>query len=168
MGQQPRKFFFWVHLVVGLLASLFFLIMSGTGVLLAYRPQLEGMLNHWGVSSNPPVPGARPLPIETIAERVRENTASTPQTITVYPGSRRTVDVYLGRSSGTVYVDAYTGAVVGRPSQAVFGFFAGLMDWHTAMGIHGLKHLGNTMIDAANLRMCSQTLWRARSAGLVQ
>ena len=49
MGQQLRRGFFWVHLVLGLLVSLFFLIMSGTGVLLAYRPQLEGMLNHWGL-----------------------------------------------------------------------------------------------------------------------
>ncbi len=151
MGQQLRRGFFWVHLGVGLLVSLFFLIMSGTGVLLAYRPQLEGMLNHWGVSSHPPMPGAPPLPIETIAERVREMTASTPQSVTVYPGSRRTVDVYLGRRAGTVYVDAYTGAVIGHPSPVVFGFFTGLMDWHTAMGIHGRDHFGKALIDSANL-----------------
>lgn len=151
MRRRLRKWFFWIHLWVGLLTAVFFLIMSGTGVMLAYRPQLEGILNHWGVSSNPPMPGARPLPIETIAEMVRENSGYTPQSITVYPGSRRTVDVYLGRRAGTVYADAYTGAVIGHPSPAVFGFFAGLMDWHTAMGIHGHNQMGKTLLDSANL-----------------
>ncbi len=125
--------------------------MCVTGVILAFRPQLERHLNHWGASSRPPISGAQPLPIETLIQHVREIAGGSPQSVTVYPDAHATVDVYLGRDDGTVYVDAYTGAVVGRPSKAVFAFFAGLMDWHTAMGLHGNKRPGATLIDAANL-----------------
>jgi uncharacterized iron-regulated membrane protein len=151
MSNRLRRIFFWIHLGVGLLVSLFFLVMCATGVALAFRPQLERHLNHWGVSSRPPIPGAQPLPIETLIEHVRENAGGFPQSVTVYPDAHATVDVYLGRDDGTVYVDAYTGAIIGRPSKAIFAFFAGLMDWHTAMGLHSNKRLGATLIDAANL-----------------
>ncbi len=150
MSERIRKAFFWIHLSLGLAAGIVFLVMCVTGILVAYRPQLESMLNHWGLSSVPPAPGAKPLPIDVLAERVRENAEASPQAITIRPGDRATVDVYLGKRAGTVYADAYTGAVLGRPSREVFGFFAKTMSWHTAMGINASNHLGMTLIDTGN------------------
>ena len=136
---------------MGLIAALFFLVMCGTGGVLAYRPQLEKILNHWGVSSIPPLPGARALPIETIAERVRENTGVIPQAVTVYPGASQPVDVYLGRQGGTVYADAYTGAIIGHPSPAVFSFFGATQSWHEAFGAKGPnRELAAKVMDASN------------------
>lgn len=151
MTERVRQIFFWVHLCLGLAAGVIFLVMCVTGVLVAYRPQLEFMANHWGLSSKPAAPGARPLSIEELAERVRENAGLTPETITLYPGDRSTVDVAFGRSAGVIYADAYTGAILGRPSPAVFGFFAKTMSWHTALGIDTRNPLGQTMIDVGNL-----------------
>jgi uncharacterized iron-regulated membrane protein len=152
-NSQPRirTFLLWTHVSLGLAAGLYFLVMCGTGVLLAYRPQLETILNHWNLSSHPASSGSMPLPVETLAMRIRANTGSAPESFTFRPDARQTVAVFLGRRAGTVYVDAYTGAILGRPSRAVFGSFANTMGWHTAMGLSGPNHeLGTAMIDAAN------------------
>lgn len=150
MSDRFRKVLFWTHLCMGLAAGVFFLVMCATGILVAYRPQIEKLANHWGIESKPPAPGARQLPLAVLLQKVRENAGETPQSVTIYPGARQTVDVYLGRRAGTVYADAYTGAILGNPNPAVFGFFAQTMTWHTAMGIHGEGGVGSAMIDAAN------------------
>jgi uncharacterized iron-regulated membrane protein len=180
MSERIRKFFFWTHLCLGLIAGVFVLVMCVTGILAAYRPQLETLLNHWGVSSQPPSPGARPLPIEVLAERVRRSTGADPQSVTVYSGSGKSVDFYLGRRAGTVYTDAFTGAIIGRPSRQVFRFFGQVNNWHGSLGVNGPNHeLGTAIMDAANfvclylavfglyLWLPRRWTWRHFRAGLV-
>src|SRR5262252_5658920 len=67
-----RKVLFWCHLTVGFIAGLVILIMSVTGVLLAYERQIT----YWADTRNyqvaPPSPDATHLSVETLLAKARE------------------------------------------------------------------------------------------------
>ena len=70
----------------------------------------------------------------------------------IHPGQTETVNRVFSPSPAEI-----------ETAQAVLAAY----DASVREGRGAASHNGK-MIDAANLRMCSQTLWRARSAGLVQ
>ena len=68
-----RRFVFWMHLVAGVSAGLVILLMSVTGVILAYEKQMIRWADD--VSGPPATPGQPRLPLEDLVTRAR----------TVYP-----------------------------------------------------------------------------------
>ena len=70
MAQRIRTVFFWIHLTAGLLAGVVVLVMSATGVLLAFEKQLVYYADTRNISLTPP-PSATPLPIDALLARVR-------------------------------------------------------------------------------------------------
>jgi uncharacterized iron-regulated membrane protein len=71
-----RKFFFWFHLVCGVIAGSIILIMSVTGVLLAYERQMLAWADRSSYHVEPPARDAQPLPVEE-AISLRRSTIST-------------------------------------------------------------------------------------------
>ena len=68
-----RRIFFWLHLTAGVLAGIVVLIMSLTGVLLMYEQQIIA----WADREHCVAPSSesRPLPLETLLERVQQEWA---------------------------------------------------------------------------------------------
>jgi uncharacterized iron-regulated membrane protein len=131
-----RSFIFWPHLIAGVSAGLVILLMCVTGVLLTYERQLIAWADS-GFRSVKPVPDARPLPASVLLERLRaSHPGLTPTTITVRADEGAAAAVAAGQR--TLYVDRYSGAVVGEASRGgVRKLMADLRAWHRWLAVEG-------------------------------
>jgi uncharacterized iron-regulated membrane protein len=145
-----RTVLFWLHLVAGTVAGVVVLIMSVTGVLLMYEKQMIAWADTRSYEAGPPSPGAAPLPVETLLARVREQRPNvTPATIARKADVTAPVAVGLGRE-GTLYVNGYTGAILGAGSQGTRDFFRSVTDWHRWLAMSGEKRATGRAITGAS------------------
>ena len=130
-----RTFIFWPHLIAGVCAGVVILLMCVTGVLLTYERQLVAWADS-GFRSKPAV-GAVPLPMTVLLARLHDSQPDlTPTTITVRADGGAAVAVTGGQR--TVYVDRYSGAMVGEASRGgVRKFLAGVRAWHRWLAVDG-------------------------------
>ena len=151
MLKQLRNVIFWCHLAAGAGAGVVILIMSVTGVLLAYERQLT----RWAdtrdyVVARPGADAAR-LPLESLLAQVREGQTAAPTGVTLYRDADEpaTVSFQGGRS---LFVNPYTGEVLGEGSPRVRGFFRTVTDWHRWLGAGGeSRAAGRAVTGASNL-----------------
>ena len=131
-----RSFIFWPHLIAGVTAGLVIFLMCVTGVLLTYERQLIAWADS-GFRSTKPANDARPLPIDAVLERLHDaHPDLTPTTITVRSDEGAAVAVVA--SQRTLYVDRYSGAVVGEASRGgVRKSMANLRAWHRWLAVEG-------------------------------
>ena len=131
-----RTFIFWPHLIAGVSAGLVILLMCVTGVLLTYERQLIAWADA-GFRSSQPSAGARPLPIDVLIARLRDAHQNvTPTTITLRADEGAALTVVAGQR--TLYVDRYSGAVVGEASRGgVRKLMADLRAWHRWLAVEG-------------------------------
>jgi uncharacterized iron-regulated membrane protein len=152
MGATLRKVLFWSHLAVGLAAGVTILIMCATGVLMTYERQIQSFVNRAGLHSRPATTSSQPLPIENLVTRVRAAKGIDPEYITVFSGHQQPVEVYLNPGTGSIYADAYTGAIIGAPSSATAVFFREVRAWHRWLAVRGTNRSRfRALIDASNL-----------------
>jgi uncharacterized iron-regulated membrane protein len=124
-----RSVVFWMHLTAGVTAGVIVFVMSITGALLALKPQI---LN--GVEANarlvtPPRGGPR-LGVQALVASVRTARPDVrPTTVTLQADRTASASVALGRD-GTIYVDPYSGRVLGEGSRRAQLFFRTVEDWH--------------------------------------
>ena len=108
--KQLRVVIFWCHLVAGVAAGSIILIMSVTGVLLAYERQFERWADTRAYTVARPTPDAARLPVEALLARVRESqpAASAATALTLYGDAALPATISLpgGRS---LFVNPYTG-----------------------------------------------------------
>ncbi len=146
-----RKFLFWCHLTAGVTAGIVILIMSVTGVLLAYEKQIISWADTRSYRVTQPTPQAARLPVETLLARLREREPAAPATITRYADATR--PVAIGFAGGrTLYVNPYTGEVFGEGSPKVRAFFRSVTDWHRWLGASNENRaIGRAVTGASNL-----------------
>lgn len=131
-----RTVIFWLHLTAGLIAGSIVLIMSITGVLLMYEQQIVAWADRDLRPSAPP-PGAARLGMERLlAGVIAERPGASPASVTVQAAPEEPVLVSLGREQ-SVYVDPFTGRVIGEGSQRVRAVLHGITDWHRWLGVEG-------------------------------
>ena len=128
-----RRVVFWCHLTVGVLAGLVILIMSVTGVALAYERQLlEWVASRHAVSR--PTADARWLPFDTLMVRARE-VAGTTRITTLTVSADSTVPLAVGlENRQTLFSDPYTGRIIGNDS-AMRAILLELQHFHRSLGI---------------------------------
>ena len=149
--QLFRKILFWCHLATGVSVGLVVLVMSVTGVLLTYEKQMLARADARAVRVPAPAPGARRLPVDVLMQRVARAESGTPTTVTWLAGEAAPVRVAYGREK-TVYVDPYTGAVLGQGARGMRAFFRGVTDWHRWLAQSGDgRDRGKMITGAANL-----------------
>ena len=131
-----RSFIFWPHLIAGVLAGSVILLMCVTGVLLTYERQLIAWADS-GFRSVRPAGDAAPLSMAALLARVRDtDPAVTPTAITLRADAEAAVAVTAGPR--TLYVDRYSGAVIGEASRGgVRAFMSTLRAWHRWFGVEG-------------------------------
>lgn len=150
MSSRIRTVIFWLHLTAGLTVGLVVLVMSVTGMLLMYEQQITEWADRGYRSA--PAPGARPLPVETlIAKALAARPEATPSNVTMQSDPAAPATVRLGREL-TVYLNPYTGQVLGEGSPKARAFFRAVTDWHRWLGARDEKRAaGRAVTGAANL-----------------
>jgi len=145
-----RRILFWIHLTAGCFAGSVVLIMSVTGVLLAYQRQITSWFDG-DLRSNPPALGAARLPVGAILAPIATQKGSTPSAITLRAAPDAAAEVSFGREH-VFFVDVYTGKVMGEGSKSIRTFFQTVENWHRWLGA-GNEHraLGRAITGASNL-----------------
>ncbi len=148
---QLRRIIFWCHLVAGAAAGVVILIMSVTGVLLAYEKQMIRWADTRDYKVARPSPDAARLPVETLLAKARETQTAAPSSITLYSNAEAPASVSLA-GGRTLFLDPYTGAVFGEGSPRVRSFFRAVTDWHRWLGAGGENRAaGRAVTGASNL-----------------
>jgi len=162
--ERLRKIPFWFHLSAGCVAGLVILIMSVTGVLLAFQKQITAYAERNQRFVAVP-PAASRLSPEALLAALNSRRAPTNITWSSHPGAA--VEVSFGRDQ-TLFVNPYTGAALGEGSAALRAFFHRVEDWHRWLGVSsGVREIGRGTTGACNfaflLMICSGFyLWLPR------
>jgi uncharacterized iron-regulated membrane protein len=131
-----RPLIFWPHLVAGVLAGVVIFTMSVTGVLLTYERQILRWADS-GYRSVAPHADARPLSMDSLVEHLREaHPEVVPTAITIRAERDAPVTIVAGQR--TVFVNRYTGAVIGESSRGgVRALMSNLRAWHRWLAVEG-------------------------------
>jgi uncharacterized iron-regulated membrane protein len=125
-----RRILFWSHLSAGVACGLVILMMSVTGVLLAYERQIVAraelpMRHEPSAAALPP-----PLPVELLLGRIASRDAGFAATsVTVASDPLLPALVSAGRS-GRYFIDRYDGTVLTDSAAGTRGFFDTITAWH--------------------------------------
>lgn len=139
-----------MHLSAGVAAGLVILLMSVTGILLAYEKQIIRWAD--GYHGAPTTAGQPGLPIEQVVEKARAaHGAGTPASVIVRNAVDAPVEVSFGRE-GSVFIHAYTGAVLGTGSATTRAFFRSTMEWHRWLAMKDASRpVGKAITGISNL-----------------
>lgn len=129
-----RKIIFWMHLVAGVSVGLVVLMMSITGVLIAWEYQMIESAD-MKLTAAEHTDGPRISPEQAMAIAAAELGRDV-QGVTVRNESAAPYQIAYDRR-GTVYVDAYTGEFLGSGSQGVRDFLAPIRNWHRWFNVNG-------------------------------
>ena len=129
-----RRLLFWLHLISGVTAGAVILIMSATGVVLALKPQIQNWVDRDVRHVAPQTERLGVQAMLTAIEAARPG--SSPQSLTVTNDPAIAASVSLG-PSGSLYVNPYTGAVLGSSSVRTAEFFQSITNWHRYLAMSG-------------------------------
>lgn len=154
-----RKCLFWLHLSSGVVAGAVILMMSVTGVLLTFQPQIVDWANREYDTVHPPYPGAESMELDPLLEVVRSvETDAEPTSITLRSDPDRAYVVRFGRTK-TVYVDPFTAEVRGPGNETVRDFLREIIYWHRWFGAEGEnRSVARAVTGAGNLAFCLLTV----------
>ena len=142
-----RRVIFWSHLVAGVVAGTIVLIMSVTGVLLTYEKQMATWADTKAYRAAPPSGAVRLAPAAIVAAVQTANPAATPTAMTIWSDPAAPASVAAGQR--TVFVNPYTGQVLGEGSAQPRAFFRKMTDWHRWLGVTGEGRATARMITGA-------------------
>lgn len=146
-----RKAFFWLHLSAGVIAGLAILAMCVTGVLLTYERQINSWADHRALSYTPPPAGSTRLTPEALLAKAREQREINPNALVIYADAATPAEIPLGRE-GSLYVDPYTGKLLGQSTTGTREFFGTVTAIHRWAGMSGpSRATGKSIMDAGNL-----------------
>jgi uncharacterized iron-regulated membrane protein len=145
-----RKTVFWLHLLAGVTAGVFILIMAATGVLLSFERQIVEFVDRdIEYVSVPQDPQSGSL--NDLLEAVRRAGVGEPAAIVVRNHPQAAMQFSLGRSK-TVYVDPYSSAVLGVSSPKIHDFFSAIERLHRSLGAPlGSRSVGHWLTAISNL-----------------
>jgi len=146
-----RKLFFWLHLTTGVIAGAVILLMSATGVLLAFERQAVAFAERDLRASAAEAAGV-PLPLSRIVgAAMAAAPGARPSNVVVRADRLAPVTVAFGREK-TLFVNPYSGTVVGEGARGVRAFFAANTSLHRWLAMKGdARDRGKAITGAANL-----------------
>jgi uncharacterized iron-regulated membrane protein len=149
--KRLRKIIFWIHLPVGVIAGVVILIMCVTGVLLSFEKQIVSWADTRGYRSAPPSAETRHLPVETLVAKAREARGADPTAVTLKSDPEAPAEVAFGRET-TLFLNPYSGQVLGEGATSVRSFFRTMTDWHRWLGAKGEnRNVARAITGACNL-----------------
>lgn len=149
--KKLRKIIFWLHLPVGVIAGLVILNMCVTGVLLTYEKQITAWADTRSYRSAPSATQTQQLPVETLITKARDARGVNPTSVTLKSDPSAPAEIGFGREA-TLFVNPYTGAILGEGSPRVRSFFRGVTEWHRWLGAKGdNRNVARAITGACNL-----------------
>lgn len=145
-----RKTFFWLHLIAGVAAGLVILVMSVTGVLLAFEKQIVAFAER-DLRATATEAARAPLPLSRIvAAAAAASPEAKPSNVVIRADRFSPVTVAFGRE-GTLVVNPYTGAV-SEGASGIRAFFEANEALHRWLAMKGeARERGKAITGAANL-----------------
>jgi uncharacterized iron-regulated membrane protein len=149
--RRLRSFFFYSHLAAGCAAGLVILVMSATGAALAMKPQILNVVERRVRFVAPQAtPRLAPSALLAAAKAARPETA--PVTIAIDRDPSAAAAVGFGPNTATLYVDPYTGLMLGEGSTSAQVFFRTIENWHRWLGADTpLRPVARWLTDASNV-----------------
>lgn len=129
-----RKIIFWSHLVAGVSAGLVILMMSATGVVIAWEYQMIEKAD-MKMTAAKQTDGSR-ISLDQAMVIAAAELGRDVSGVTVRNDPAAPYQVTYDRRGG-VYIDAYTGEVLGTGSQGVRDFLAPIRSWHRWFNVNG-------------------------------
>jgi uncharacterized iron-regulated membrane protein len=126
-----RKIVFWLHLTAGIIAGSVIMVMSVTGVLLAFERQLTEWADR-DLRVLPAEPNAQRLSIDALLASIAKPNA-VPSGLTLSSDPAAPAAISLGRER-TVFVNPYTGAILSEGSKQPRAFFRSVTNIHRWLG----------------------------------
>jgi uncharacterized iron-regulated membrane protein len=131
-----RSLLFWLHLTAGVLAGVVVLVMSATGVALTYEKQIL----EWADSDLRSAPRSEHTKRLTPSELVEAAARYRPEIEATGVILRSSADAPASVSAGReqLYLDAYSGRVLGAPNPGgVRWFMTTMRGWHRWLSVEG-------------------------------
>ena len=146
-----RTIVFWLHLLAGVVAGTIILVMSVTGILLAFERQMVAFVERQTRTVQLPTVGSPRLSLDVLVATAREAVpGGTPSGVILSADPMAAAVVNFGREQ-TVFVNPYTGTVLGHGAATLRGFFRVVTDWHRWLGAHGdRREVGRAVTGACN------------------
>src|SRR5215510_2934619 len=146
-----RQVIFWLHLVTGVTAGLIIGMMSVTGVLLAFERQIVAFAERHIRTVPAPVSSVSRLDLDTLIAKARVTMPEGKLNGVMFQADpTATLVVNFGRER-TVFVNPYTGEVLGEGAKTLRDFFHRVTDWHRWLGTEGdSRDIGRAITGACN------------------
>ncbi|HEY1895101.1 MAG TPA: PepSY-associated TM helix domain-containing protein [Terracidiphilus sp.] len=144
-----RAIIFWLHLATGCVAGLVILAMSITGVLLAFERQINGWADAPAVLEGH-ADTAPQAPLDSLLADLKSNGRGIPSELVLHNSANYPVEVRFGRER-TLYLNPWTGEMIGQPSEATRAFFGTVERVHRSLGLGMQSAFGRGITGAANL-----------------
>jgi uncharacterized iron-regulated membrane protein len=144
-----RAIIFWLHLAIGCVAGLVILAMSITGVLLAFERQINGWADAPAVLEGH-ADTAPQAPLDSLLADLKSNGRGIPSELVLHNSANYPVEVRFGRER-TLYLNPWTGEMIGQPSEATRAFFGTVERVHRSLGLGMQSAFGRGITGAANL-----------------
>ena len=146
-----RKTVFWLHLITGLAAGIVILIMSFTGVMLAFEKEITAWAERGDRLIATPTADAKPLSLDLLLARLREHKPEArPSAITLERQQNIAVQLSFGRTN-SAYLNPYTGDIRQPSNSGVRSFMQTMLTWHRFLGAGEQRRaLGKAITGACN------------------
>ncbi len=149
--KQLRAVFFWAHLVAGSAAGLVILVLSLSGAALAFKPQILRAVDT--AAFDIAALGRQPLAASALADAVRaERPGESVRSITLQRDAELPASAQVGAS--TLYLDPYTGELLGESSVRAQELFRTIENWHRWLALSGDgRETGRAVTGVANVAL---------------
>jgi uncharacterized iron-regulated membrane protein len=144
-----RAIVFWVHLAVGCSAGLVIAAMASTGILLAFERQITAWADA-PVALQGPADSSLKLALDSVLTILKNNGQGIPSQLVVHNRRQAPVEARFGRER-TLFLNPWTGGIIGRPSGTARGFFGAVERFHRCLGFGMQSAFGRGITGAANL-----------------
>jgi uncharacterized iron-regulated membrane protein len=132
-----RKILFWIHLAAGVTTGIIIFIMCVTGVILTFEAQIKDYAESDVRYVKAPETGAQKLSPTELFTKLREaKPDAKPTGLTLKADLNAAAAFALGRE-GTLYLNPYSGEILGGDAKGVNNFFRFVTDWHRWLGASG-------------------------------
>ncbi|HEX8246863.1 MAG TPA: PepSY-associated TM helix domain-containing protein [Pyrinomonadaceae bacterium] len=132
-----RKVLFWLHLTAGVTTGIIIFIMCVTGVILTFEAQIKDYAESNVRYVAAPETGAQKLTPTELFTKLREaKPDAKPSGLTLKADPSASAAFALGRE-GTLYMNPYSGEILGGDAKGVSNFFRFVTDWHRWLGASG-------------------------------
>lgn len=147
-GTALRRIFFWCHLTAGVVAGIVILLMSATGVVLAFERQIVAFADR-GLRASDEQAAGEPLALSRLVAAAAEKAGAEPSNVVVRSDRSAPVAVSFGRGR-TLFVNPYTGVVLGEGNRTVRRFMETNEHLHRWLALGGKGREGGKAVTGAS------------------